>query len=95
MIINILQTAYFYFLLFPPSFAFAPPQENPYDLSSFSQKRHNEHPLVEPSSTFQYAPSRVRPPVGGTFTTVCVDLDVRLPTHHTKANPNPHFYALD
>ena len=49
--------------LFPLSLAFATP---PYD-------RLNKHLRVEPSSTFQNAPS----PMGSTFATVCDDSDTR------------------
>ena len=61
--IYILQNAYIYLRLFPPSFAFAIHQQNLYNRSSFSQKRHNKHPLVERSLTFQSAPSCVWPPL--------------------------------
>ena len=63
IILYILQTAYIHLHPLPPSFAFSIPQQNPYNLLSFSQKCLNKHPLVERSLTSQDAPSRVWPSV--------------------------------
>ena len=47
---------------YPPA-PMRPPQQIPHERPSFHQKHNNKHPLVEPFSTSQNAPSRVWPPV--------------------------------
>ena len=49
--------------LFPSSLTFASPQQKPYNRSSFSQKRHRKHRLVEHSLTSHNPPPCVWLPV--------------------------------